>query len=123
MSHDENRKGMEKDFVEVEYLSSAPESARLTEIEALGLLATEADRHSRLHEITSAYGRVRGVLKTDGTSVGRDNRNNYLVEFDRAQDALAAAQALRCYLYGFSTLLVSVPLNGGNGTPSMPLPP
>jgi hypothetical protein len=109
--------------VEGEQVSSAPEAARLTEIEALGLLAGEADIHRRLHQITSAYGTVRAILRTDGTSVGMDKRNNYLVEFDRSQDALAAAQALRCYLYGFSTLLVSVPLNGGNGTASLPLPP
>lgn len=84
-------------------------------IEALGLLASETDIHNRLNEIASAYGKVVGVSKIAGRNADGDGNDTFLVDFDRSQDALVAAQALRCYLYGFSTLLVPVPRNGGNG--------
>ena len=90
-------------------------TAGFPEIEALGLLASETDIQSRLNEIASAYGKVVGVSKITGTKLDGDENDIFLVDFARSQDALVAAHALRCYLYGFSTLLVPVPRNGGNG--------
>lgn len=94
---------------------SSPATAGFPGIEALGLLTSETDIQSRLNEIASAYGKVVGVSKIACTKLDGDENDTFLVDFDRSQDALVAAQALRCYLYGFSTLLVPVPRNGGNG--------
>ena len=83
--------------------------AHKPEVEAPGSWASKSRIAEGLKEVGSIYGKVIAVSPMFETA--RDNAENdmFLIHFDKTLDALAASQALKGLLYGFTTLAVSVP--------------
>lgn len=77
--------------------------------EALAAKASQDERCESLSKIAAAYGKVAGIYPMPANLPGDAGADLYAVDFERTADALAASRHLKCYLLGFSTLLVSLP--------------
>ena len=89
--------------------SRAASTSAAPEINDLGLLSSEAKILDALREIASIFGKTLSVraMPENGEPTTGDYR--FLIHFEQTQDAIAAAKAMKCYLCGFSTLLVTIP--------------
>lgn len=79
------------------------------EILALGQMQTQVAMLSGLRDIASRYGKVGDITQLANPHNAPQDQQVFLVNFDDTADAIAAARKLKCHLFGFSTLLVSVP--------------
>lgn len=79
------------------------------ELECLARLPSLARMADALHELAQAYGEVRSVSPLVGAETSDHDKLHFLIDFERSADALAASRGLPGFLFGFSTLLVSLP--------------
>lgn len=85
---------------------------RASEIEALADLSSKEEVRVALAELATRYGKVGAVTTLpDAVATGSD-RSQFIVEFERIQDAMAASSGWRCPLFGFAAVIVSLKLNG-----------
>ena len=85
--------------------------ARRQPLEVLQSLDSETLVKDTLSEIVGAYGEVLAISRVVPKEGDVDGECKYLVNFDCTQDAMAAAAELKCFLVGFSVLLVPVSKN------------
>lgn len=78
------------------------------EIEALASVASKDQTIRNLRKILSSYGNVLSIEQLPATM----EDNTYLVDFERIEDAISAAVDLRYCLFGYSTLVISLPQIG-----------
>jgi hypothetical protein len=79
------------------------------EIQALGQMPSQAAMLGELLQIASRYGKVGEITPLDNPRQGPSDTQIFLVNYEDTADAIVAARKLKCHLFGFSTLLVSVP--------------
>lgn len=79
------------------------------EIQALGQMPSQAAMLGELLQIASRYGKVGEITPLDNLRQGSSDTQIFLVNYEDTADAIVAARKLKCHLFGFSTLLVSVP--------------
>lgn len=77
--------------------------------DALGFLESEARIAERLKYLASAYGKVVSVTPIPRSTEEERKVSVFLVDFEDTRGAMAASHGLKCYLIGFSTLVVPVP--------------
>jgi hypothetical protein len=82
---------------------------RAPEIADLRFLSSEAKMIEALKEIASVFGKTLSVSAMPQS--GDSDDYLFLIHFDQTKDAIAASKAMKCYLYGFSTLMASIPRN------------
>jgi hypothetical protein len=87
-------------------------SATTPEIADLRFLSSEAKMIDALKEIAGVFGKTLSVSPMPQTT--RSDDHLFLIHFDQTRDAIAASKAMKCYLYGFSTLMVSIPRHRKN---------
>lgn len=92
-----------------EQVGDHPQRPGRPEIEALALLASEAEMVDALRDIAAGYGSVAAVSPIATVSRGDAETRLFSINFERTVDAMAASRGLQCYLFGFSTLIVPVP--------------
>lgn len=83
-------------------------------LESLARLPSVARMADALHALAQAYGEVRSVSPLVGTAASEHDKLHFLIDFERSADALAASRGLPGFLFGFSTLLVSLPRIAGD---------
>ena len=87
------------------------------DIQSLADLASTDEVRVALAELAAPYGKVDAVTRLpDAAATGASTRQ-FIVEFARTQDAMAASSGWRCPLFGFSAVIVSLKRNGA-GEPS-----
>lgn len=89
-------------------------AAHRAEIAALSFLPSDALVYERLREIAGAYGKVDSILAISSRQLDEGinpEQRLYLVDFERAKDALEASADTGCYLFGYSALAVPVRMN------------
>lgn len=75
-------------------------------IDSMGSLASTEDMREELRRAGSACGKINSVVHLP--SPQEPDVCQFLVTFDKAQDAMAASQLWRSYLFGFTSVLVAV---------------
>lgn len=78
-------------------------------LESLARLPSLVCMVDALHELAGAYGEVRSVSPLAGAAASEHDKLHFLIDFERSADALAASRGLPGFLFGFSTLLVTLP--------------
>jgi hypothetical protein len=78
-------------------------------IQALSHLPSSAAVQAGLWDIASQYGKVAVITPLPSSSQSPLNHQIFLVDYEDTVDAIAASRGLKCQLFGFSTLLVSIP--------------
>ena len=84
--------------------------SRRPEIEALGILSSQAAVMERLEKLAGCYGKVIAVSPLPEKYPGGAGGHAFAVCFEKTQDAMTASRDLRCLQIGFSMLLVPVTL-------------
>ncbi len=95
--------------------STTAYEARPSTIADLRFLSSEAKMVEALREIAGVFGKTLSVTPMPKTA--KSNDHLFLIHFDQTRDAIAASKAMKCYLYGFSTLMVSIPAIEGDERP------
>ncbi len=83
------------------------------EILALAARPDEFEIIAGLREIAGRYGEVRAVTSLAGLAQAAEGVATFLVDFATTSAALLAARELDCPLFGYHTLIVSIPRPGG----------
>jgi len=76
-------------------------------IRDLRFLSSEARIIDALRDIAGVFGKTLSITAMPEAS--ETDEYLFLIHFDQTKDAIAAAKAMQCYHYGFSTLLVAIP--------------
>jgi hypothetical protein len=84
-------------------------AVRSTGLQSLAGLPSVARMSEALHLLAQDYGEVRSVSSLLGAAESGHDKLYFLVDFERSADALAASRGLPGFLFGFSTLLVTLP--------------
>lgn len=80
------------------------------ELENLALSSSEPQIEKDLVRIVSVFGALKSISQMmPAVEFGRKERI-FFVDFEEAHDAMAAANDLDCVLFGFSTVVVRVPI-------------
>lgn len=85
---------------------------RAPEIEALSELPSKEEVRAALAELAARYGKVGAVTPLPDAAAAGSDTSQFIVEFDRTHDAMAASSGWRCPLFGFAAVIVSLKLNG-----------
>jgi hypothetical protein len=86
------------------------------EIEALASVASKDQTIHNLREILSSYGNVLSIEQLPPTT----EDNTYLVDFEKIEDAISASVDLKYCLFGYSTLVISLPQIGNIASQASP---
>lgn len=90
-----------------------PSPLGLEDIAALH--GTEAMRQALLQR-ASGYGQVRSVAPLTVSRGDNGHSHQFLVDFERASDAMRASRDWHCFLYSFSSVLVTLHEPGSAGS-------
>lgn len=94
------------------FMSTQPQGSQpacAPEIQALGHMGSKHAVLDGLLEIASRFGKVGDITALENPHNTPSDHDLFLVNFEETADAIVAARKLKCHLFGFSTLLVSVP--------------
>ncbi|WP_439114747.1 hypothetical protein [Hydrogenophaga sp.] len=94
------------------FISTQPQgslTACAPEIQALSHMGSKHAVLGGLLAIASRYGKVGEITALERPQNAASDHDIFLVNFEETADAIVAARKLKCHLFGFSTLLVSVP--------------
>lgn len=78
------------------------------EIESLGELASFEDMVAELGRAASAIGKISSIAPLMVSTDRSGDECGFLVNFERAQDAMAASRQWHCFQFGFTSVAVSI---------------
>jgi hypothetical protein len=76
------------------------------DVSSLAHLPSSEEIRTELLRLGSACGSITSVLRLPERDANANHE--YLVTFERTQDALTASRLWQCYLFGFTSVLVSI---------------
>jgi hypothetical protein len=85
------------------------ENAEL-QVEALASLGSQEEMIIGLRAIAGRHGKVLGVSRLPALVQSEKGVATFLIDFETTREALIASRQMKCPVFGYSTLIVSIPL-------------